>query len=42
MMKWLRSSLRRLLAGRRLVRAIERNEEAADQLDTLLREVLKR
>ena len=42
MMTWLRSSLRRTLAGHRLLRAIERNEQAAQELDALLREVLNR
>lgn len=34
--------LRKLAAGRRLTRAIEQNDKAADELDGLLREVLKR
>ena len=33
--------LRSLLAGRRLMQSIERNRRAADQLDALVREVLK-
>lgn len=32
---------RRCLAGARLNRAMERNEQAADELDRLLKEVLK-
>ncbi|MEQ8949711.1 hypothetical protein [Parvibaculum sp.] len=32
----------RLLAGRRLAAAIERNNDAADRLDAALREVLRR
>ena len=35
-------ALRKLAAGNRLSRAIERNDQAADDLDALLREVLKR
>ncbi len=34
--------VRRLLAGRGLGHAIDRNRKAADDLDSLLREVLKR
>lgn len=33
---------RAMAAGKRLSRAIERNDQAAEQLDALLREVLKR
>lgn len=39
-MNWLK--LRALLAGRRLTRAIERNNRAVDRLDALVREVLSR
>lgn len=34
--------LRAMAAGKRLSHAIEQNEQAADRLDGLLREVLKR
>ncbi len=34
-------ALRQMAAGRRLTQAIERNEQAAKELDTILREVLK-
>ncbi|MEM6385084.1 MAG: hypothetical protein AAF718_02490 [Pseudomonadota bacterium] len=36
--KW----LRQMLSGQRLSAAIQRNERAADELDDVLREVLKR
>lgn len=35
-------ALRAWLTGRRLARAVERNERAARQLDLLVREVMKR
>lgn len=34
------ASLRQVLSGRRLTRAVERNESAARELDAALREVL--
>lgn len=42
MLKRLRESLRRAFSGARLNTAIERNKRAADDLDALLQEVLKR
>lgn len=42
MLKRLWRDLRRALAGRRLIAARRRNEAAAEALDALLREVLKR
>ena len=34
--------LRQVLSGHRLSRAIQRNERAADELDSVLRKVLRR
>ena len=34
-------AVRMMAAGRRLTRAIERNEQASKELDTVLEEVLK-
>lgn len=42
MVQWLWDSLRDALAGRRLRRAMQRNAQAADELDALLREVMRR
>ena len=42
MLRWLWDSLKDALAGPRLSRAVKRNEKAADDLDAVLREVLKR
>ncbi len=42
MLRRLIDSLRRALAGRQLNRAVTRNAQAADDLDSLLREVLRR
>jgi hypothetical protein len=41
MLNRLRTWVFRAATGRRLGRAIERNERAADELDTLLRKVLR-
>jgi len=38
----LRQAVRELFAGRRLARAVRQHECAADELDAVLREVLKR
>lgn len=42
MVKRILAYLRRVLAGRAISRSIDRNTEAADELDALLREVLRR
>lgn len=42
MLKTIWAEVRRLLTGRGLGHAIDRNKKAADDLDSLLREVLKR
>lgn len=42
MLKRFWDGVRHMLAGVRLTRAIERNRKAADELDNLLREVLRR
>lgn len=42
MLKRLGHRLRTLFAGKRLTRAIERNEKAANALDELLRKVVKK
>ncbi|MEM7753412.1 MAG: hypothetical protein AAF230_08365 [Pseudomonadota bacterium] len=42
MLKQIWSSVRTRLVGMRLKRAVERNQKAADDLDTVLREVLRR
>jgi len=38
----LRNALREILAGRRLAQAVRQNDRAADDLDAVLREVLRR
>ena len=42
MLKRILQALRRALTGQRLNRAVERNARAADELDSPLREVLRR
>ena len=42
MLKDFLAVLRRILTGRELTRAIDRNQRAADDLDGALREVLRR
>ena len=42
MLKRVWDGARQMLAGIRLTRAIEKNQKAADELDNLLREVLRR
>jgi hypothetical protein len=42
MLKRLLVKLRSVLSGRQLARSIRKNTEAVDQLDAVLREVLKR
>lgn len=42
MLKRFRAFVRKMLTGRRLIRSIDRNTQAADDLDSLLREVMRR